>query len=369
MLPAQSPHNADPHDYGAEKYAPDCQPLIAKFGIFHKEAMQWLLKIWTAQNQPECQDWIACQHVEAEEARQEQEQLLRQWEDANHLRFQEEEAACQEERKKNHNKFLPFNNIKLALTISIMPSPHTLCKLYKGEYIELHYFSNKGLAEAQSISHSVDDDAPALLQDKQGLHLFVPIAVAKAKETVIPDHKLTWSQIDEAMHQLLQAMKECGWEEDHVGAHLQFWMSLSAHKWQHNPKYSTCQVLIVYQATYQRRWHDTLGTMSSFNLKYLDEEALIKIKFKIANKLHTAITNQAREVSTLFHYLTFTCISPCKMHYTSHSMKNFSFPYSIGLHTNNNGPWCGPTTWPIGTWHCTHNTASTWVHTPIYAYM
>ncbi|KIJ19365.1 hypothetical protein PAXINDRAFT_7849, partial [Paxillus involutus ATCC 200175] len=154
MLPTQNPHNIDPPDYGAERYAPARQPLVANFGISHEEAAQWLLEIWTAQNQLERQDWNARQDVEAEEARQEQDQLLRQQEDADRLRLQEEEAACQEERKKNRNKFLPFNDVKVVSTIPITPSPHALRKLRKGECVELHYFTNKGLAEAQSISHS-----------------------------------------------------------------------------------------------------------------------------------------------------------------------------------------------------------------------
>ncbi|KIJ09979.1 hypothetical protein PAXINDRAFT_43714, partial [Paxillus involutus ATCC 200175] len=186
--------------------------LVVSFGISHEEVVQRLLEIWTAQNQLKRQDWNIRQEAEADEARQEQEHIIRQREEADRLQLQEEEAARQEERKKNHNKFLPFNNVKVASIIPIMPSPHTLHKLRKGEYIELHYFTNKGLAEAQSISHSVDDNTLALLQDKQGLHSFVPIATAKAKETDIPDHELMWLQIDEATHHLLQAMKECGWE-------------------------------------------------------------------------------------------------------------------------------------------------------------
>ncbi|KIK85603.1 hypothetical protein PAXRUDRAFT_14508 [Paxillus rubicundulus Ve08.2h10] len=150
------------------------------FGISHEEAVQHLLKIWMVQNQLECQDWNI----------QQKWKLTKPDRNRN-----EEEAVHQEERKKNHNKFLPFNNVRVAPTIPIMPSPHALHKLQKGEYVELHYFTNKGLAEAQSISHSVDDNALTLLQDEQGLHSFVPIAVAKAKETVIPDHELMWPQI------------------------------------------------------------------------------------------------------------------------------------------------------------------------------
>ncbi|KAF8833785.1 hypothetical protein BDN67DRAFT_682819 [Paxillus ammoniavirescens] len=134
-------------------------------------------------------------------------------------------------------------------------------------------------------------------------------------------------------------MKECGWEEDRVGAHLQFWMNLSAHEWRHDPEDAACQALIVYQAMYRRRWHDTLGTASSFNLKYLDEEALIKIKFKITSKIHTAITNQAREVSTIFNTPSCTHFSPQITHYTFRPHQIFfSYFYSIGLHAQQQWP-------------------------------
>ncbi|KIK80817.1 hypothetical protein PAXRUDRAFT_157631, partial [Paxillus rubicundulus Ve08.2h10] len=273
----QNPHNADPPDY---------------------EAAQRLLEIWTAQNELDRREWDAHQEAEDNQARQEQERVLRHQEEEEHLHLQEEEAARQEEKKKNHTKFLPFNDVKVSSTIPITPSPHALRKLRKGEYVELYYFTNKGLADAQSVSHSADNDALALMQDEQGLHSFIPIAAAKAKDTIIPDHELTWVQIDEATHRLLQAMAECGWGPEHLDAHLNFWMGLSAHEWCHDPKDTAWQALIFYQDAYCKRWHNTLGMPVSFNLKYIDEEALIKIKFKITSKLHTAITNQAKEASS-----------------------------------------------------------------------
>ena len=80
-------------------------------------------------------------------------------------------------------------------------------------------------------------------------------------------------------------------------------MNLSAHEWQHNTDDAARQALILYQATYRRRWHDTLGTPSSFNLKYVDEEALTKFKFKITSKLQATITSQAKEASTSLSHL------------------------------------------------------------------
>ena len=90
---------------------------------------------------------------------------------------------------------------------------------------------------------------------------------------------------------MLQAMKECSWGADRTDAHLHFWMNLSTHEWRHDAEDAT------RQATYRRRWHDALGTPSSFNLKHIDKEALNKIKFKITSRLHTAITSQAKEPS------------------------------------------------------------------------
>ena len=99
---------------------------------------------------------------------------------------------------------------------------------------------------------------------------------------------------------MLQAMKECGWGADQTDAHLHFWMNLSAHEWRHDAEDAARQALILYQATYHRRWHDALGTPSSFNLKYIDEEALNKFKFKITSRLHAAIMSQAKEASVSF---------------------------------------------------------------------
>lgn len=163
MIHMQNPHEANPPDYADQRYAPTRQPLIDSFNILHADAAQCLLDIWTAQNLIKEQEWDTRREAEAEQHRQEQERLCIQQEEAECLHLQEEEIARQDKRKKNRNKFLPFNNVKVSSTIPINPSLHALRRLCKGEYVELHYFTNKGLAEAQSVSHSVDDEALALL--------------------------------------------------------------------------------------------------------------------------------------------------------------------------------------------------------------
>jgi len=80
-------------------------------------------------------------------------------------------------------------------------------------FLELYFFTNKGLADAQAYSPSMDDEALAITQDDHGLHSFVPVAAARAKQSVVEDKDLTWAQINEATHCMLQAMKENGWDQ------------------------------------------------------------------------------------------------------------------------------------------------------------
>ncbi|KAF8439451.1 hypothetical protein L210DRAFT_3646226 [Boletus edulis BED1] len=216
--------------------------------------------------------------------------------EAECLHLQEEKEAKKEEQKKNGIKFFPFADVPPPSTIPITQSPLTLCKLCKGEYISLYFFTNKGLTDAQSLSHSINEDAFALLPDEQGLHSFVPITTAKAKQSIIENCDLTWTQIDEATHHMIQAMKEAEWPEEHIQALFGFWMNLGMHDWRHDVDESAHQALIIYQATYHRCWQDTLGTTSSFNLKHIDQEALMRIKVKIIDQKYQATEKWAQEV-------------------------------------------------------------------------
>ena len=143
----------------------------------------------------------------------------------------------------------------------------------------------------------MDDEALAITQDDHGLHSFVPVAAARAKQSVVEDKDLTWAQIDEATHHMLQAMKENGWDQKRLESHLGFWMALGVHEWRHDSEEMSRKALIVYQATAWRRWHDMLGTAHSFNLKYINEELLSKIWRELMHKAHNWAIKQANEVS------------------------------------------------------------------------
>ena len=294
---AQNPHEAPPPDFGLDCFLPAQQPLVNDFHISHEEAAQRLLAIWQAQNALDRQEWNVQLEADARATQQAREQQCHKDKEQQRLQMEEQESVLQEERKKNCNKFLLFADTQISTSTPVLPSPLALRKLRKGEYCELYFFTNKDLMDMQAYLPLVDDEALAITQDNQGLHSFVPVAAARAKQLVIEDKDLTWPQIDEAMHRILQAMKENGWDQKRLESHLGFWMALGAHEWRHDAEETSRKALIIYQATARRRWHDMLGTAHSFNLKYINEELLSKIRRELTHKAHNWAIKQANEVS------------------------------------------------------------------------
>ncbi|KAL4066381.1 hypothetical protein V8B97DRAFT_2025516 [Scleroderma yunnanense] len=151
-------------------------------------------------------------------------------EEQQHAQTEEQELVLHEERKKNCNKFLPFTDTQIFAALPVLSSPLTLHKLQKGEYCKLYFFMNKGLADTQAISHTVDNEALAITQNEHGLHTYI---------------------------------------------------------------HTYC----FYQATAWKRWHDTLGMLYSFDLKYLNSDLLNKIQSNLIHKAHTTVMIQAKEVN------------------------------------------------------------------------
>ncbi|KAI6003511.1 hypothetical protein F5J12DRAFT_722495, partial [Pisolithus orientalis] len=60
----------------------------------------------------------------------------------------------------------------------IIPSQVAAQRLHKADFIELYYFTNKGLHNAELTVCSTDDNTLTLLQTGEGLHSFIPLASA-----------------------------------------------------------------------------------------------------------------------------------------------------------------------------------------------
>ncbi|KAI6039391.1 hypothetical protein EDC04DRAFT_2603253 [Pisolithus marmoratus] len=115
----------------------------------------------------------------------------------------------------------------------IIPTQVAVCKLHNGDFVELYFFTNKGLHNVELSTQSADDDVLMLLQTSDGLHSFIPLATAQAKGSAMKDEDLSWEEFSEAVHHLATAMRENDWPEERIDSHIKFWLALKSHPWRH----------------------------------------------------------------------------------------------------------------------------------------
>ncbi|KAI6006245.1 hypothetical protein F5J12DRAFT_721228, partial [Pisolithus orientalis] len=161
---------------------------------------------------------------------------------------EEEETICLEEHKKYKVKSMLICDIKAPMGPVNIPTPYALHKLLKGEYCKLYFFTNVGLAEAESYNPSVDDKALTLLKTDNGPHLWVPTSSTRDKSTIIKDEDLTWEQFREAAICMINVMRDHDWPEESVKMHLKFWMAIESHPWCHSLHEHYKCALLLYQS-------------------------------------------------------------------------------------------------------------------------
>ncbi|KAG1893905.1 uncharacterized protein F5891DRAFT_1131121 [Suillus fuscotomentosus] len=195
--------------------------MAPKLNIDDQQAAAILANIWHIQNDADKRLWTAkaeAKHREAAEEEAQHQQALKA----------EQEAAIQEERKKNKAKYAPIKDMK------------------SGEYCKLFYFTNSGLEEASCSTLTADDDALIMMHASDGLHKWVPAGTIRdPKAQVIKDENITWEQFNESTND---------WPDDRINMHISFWSALQNHRWCHNFDAHKQRALLLYQAQ-QRAFH------------------------------------------------------------------------------------------------------------------
>ena len=199
------------------------------------------------------------------------------------LRKQEEEQTKQEESKKYKNKFAPIPDRPLPSTALLLPLQHALNKLRKGEYVLLHFFTNKGIHEAEDDG-SGDDDLPTLVQTDKG-PTFQSTASTKAKKQKVRNEHLSWEEFSQADYRMVGAMMQQEWPKERVNMVHDFWIAFEIHAWRHDTSEYCKRALLLYQGRVRRDWHKTLGTSAAFHLLPLNEDRL--------NELHQELLDNA----------------------------------------------------------------------------
>ncbi|KAI5999103.1 hypothetical protein EDD15DRAFT_2400864 [Pisolithus albus] len=154
-------------DFSSDDFA-EARLQLTSNTVDDGQAARILATLWDIQNAKDIRRWNAHREEEDQMARALAEQEAEEAAQKQCRLREEAEAALMEERKKNKAKYAPVPDIEVPLGPVNIPAPYTTRKLKKGEYCELYFFTNDGLAEAEAFNPSVDDEALTLLKADNG---------------------------------------------------------------------------------------------------------------------------------------------------------------------------------------------------------
>ncbi|KAI5981748.1 hypothetical protein EDD15DRAFT_2182644 [Pisolithus albus] len=261
-------------DFSSDDFA-EARLQLTSDTVDDGQAARILATLWDIQNAKDIRRWNAHREEEDQMARALAEQEAEEAAQKQRRLREEAEAALAEERKKNKAKYAP-----------------------KGEYCELYFFTNDGLAEAEAFNPSVDDEALTLLKADNGQHIWVPASNTRDKSSVIRDEDLTWEQFGEASVRLLEAMREHEWQEDRIEMHVKFWTALETHPWRRSPLTLLKRALLLYQSQQRQRWHRAIGMAQAFSLAKLNIGVLNDAREEIHARERNEQLENLRQVST-----------------------------------------------------------------------
>ncbi|KAG6883849.1 hypothetical protein C0992_007638 [Termitomyces sp. T32_za158] len=199
------PNEAVCLDFASQDYAEVRKGMIGE-DVDEEAAIALLVNAWNVNNAAEKVLW-ARQRREQEAAQRENERQVR-GEDEHRLaaRGLEEEAARNEERKKYKNKYMDVSMAPPPMALPEILSTYATSRLQKGLYIELWYFTNKGLDFALKTSNAMDDNTVVQSIDKDRNAVWVTAAASKGSKTVQEDKDLSWEQLSIAIPRFLDAV-------------------------------------------------------------------------------------------------------------------------------------------------------------------
>ncbi|KAI0919217.1 hypothetical protein AcW1_009328 [Taiwanofungus camphoratus] len=275
------PSEAQCPDYASPRYAATRASCI-NANTTEAQAIQLLINIWHEANQVDRQQWqnqldeqaaILENHIhlaeEAETHRREAAKI-------------EEEATRKEELKKNKGKYIPIPDRDAPIITPVLPATYAVRKMEKGLYVEMYYYTNKGLDEAINVTGTIDDEAMVLQQNANGTTAWVPAAATRDAHGVIDDKDLVWEDFCQAVPRMILAMEQAGWLAERVLMVATFWGNLQIHPMRSSRDPLDQKTLLLYQAEQRKLWHMAIpSAQGAWNLSRISEEILEKTRARV----------------------------------------------------------------------------------------
>ncbi|KAG1816560.1 hypothetical protein EV424DRAFT_1324916 [Suillus variegatus] len=255
---------SDPHvgvcpDFTLDFYRTSRVPLVA-LNNTEAAAAALLQAVWVATNAAQriqWQDQVAADNVLAVE-----NQCLLDEETDRQLQAQRLADATidEEEQKKNRLKHIPIPKRPRPSRANenILISDFALRKLEKGHYVEIYYWTNKGIADARLVYRATNDEGMVPNKTADGATTWIPASATRPSTTVVPDCNLEALDFAQAIPRLVASLTERGWGHDRVHMLAGFWGALMLHRYWSSDDPLDRRALLMYQEEQRRAWHQAI---------------------------------------------------------------------------------------------------------------
>ncbi|KAG1887920.1 uncharacterized protein F5891DRAFT_966538 [Suillus fuscotomentosus] len=246
-------------DFTSAFYQTSRAPLVAANNT-EDQAANLLQAVWVATNAAQQLQWQA--QVALDQAAEADRQRLIDQENDHLLQAQRLADATveEEEKKKNRLKHIPIPKRPRPSRASenILVSDFALRKLDKGHFVEIYYWTNKGLADARFSYRAADDEGMVPTKTSDGATAWIPANATRPSSTVVPDCSLEPLDFAQAIPRLVASLTERGWNHERVHMLAGFWGALMLHRYWSLDDPLDRRALLMYQEEQRRAWHQAI---------------------------------------------------------------------------------------------------------------
>lgn len=145
----------------------------------------------------------------------------------------------------------------------------------KVQFIELYYWTNKGLADAWLNFHTTDDDSLVPTTAADGSTTWIAANAARPASGVIADHLLAPLDFSHAIPRFIASLQQCGWDSSRVLMLANFFGALMSHNYWTSDNAIERRALLAYQEEQRRAWHQAIPLPAgAWNIALIDEVEL-----------------------------------------------------------------------------------------------
>jgi hypothetical protein len=139
------------------------------------------------------------------------------------------------------------SDLDIPMKAMILPPSYVTCKLDKGDYIELWYFTNDRLDDTK-LKSSVNEDTMIMATLAGGDTEWVSATSIRNAAAVIDDQNLKFDNFCQACPQIIKAMQEASWPADCIKMMALFWCNLQVHNFHSMQNPLAQKALLIYSS-------------------------------------------------------------------------------------------------------------------------